>query len=410
MDIQDVVRELLSPAGCDDPFPLYSALHAHGPVAAVGPDAHPSVRALVHGHAAVNEVLRDPRFRNSDATRLDRLQPGWRDHDLLTTLTGSMMFANGPGHTRFRRLFQSVFTPRRVADLEPAIADLVDTVCDRMARNAADGATLDLMTEFAYRVPAGVVGRLFGIPERHWDQIPPRANLINDALSPRGHDPVVFSAANTAARELVGYYLDLIEQLRNEPDGGIISGILEQGAAGGHDVTDLELAHNLVVTYNAAFATTTPMIAHGLVQLLARPAHAARLRDDPATAPAYVEEILRFVSPVQFVSRAVAEDVEFHGVTVPAGYTALVLLGAANRDPARFADPDAFDPDRPDNHPISFGIGPHYCLGAALARSEGVLALPRLLRRFPDLAIGPDPVLDNSLLIPSYRSLPITLG
>ncbi|MEV6522891.1 cytochrome P450 [Longispora sp. NPDC051575] len=410
MDAGTILRKILSPAGRRDPWPLYASLHALGQVNALPRIPGSKMCAVVNGYEAVGEVLRDVRFVNLDRDNIADSRPDWEEHPFYTTLMGTIMFSNAAEHSRFRRLFGKVFTPRRVTAMEESITDLIDARLDDMAAAGADGSELDFMTEFAYPVPAGVVGQLLGIPESEQAWVPPRTDLINEALNMRVNNTRVLEAADVATQELVDYYLDLIGRLRAEPGDDVTSGLIQEIDAAGGGVSDLELACNLVVTYNAAFSTTTPMFAAALVELLERPEQAARMRDEPEAAGPLVEEILRYQTSVHFVSRSASEDLTVHGVDIPKGGTILVMLGAANRDPKRFADPDLFHPERLDNNPISFGVGPHYCLGAALSRREAQLALPRLLRRFPELAIGENPQLNDSILLPSYLRLPVTLG
>jgi cytochrome P450 len=167
---------------------------------------------------------------------------------------------------------------------------------------------------------------------------------------------------------------------------------------------------NLILLLVAGFETTTNLLGNGLHLLLQRPQHAARLRDDPELAPAFVEEILRYDSPVQLTERFAGVDAEVGGVPVPAGSELILFLGAANRDPQRFADPDRFDPDRPDNAVLSFGAGAHYCLGAPLARLEARVALPALLRRFPRIAPADEPTRRDRLTLRGWATLPVALG
>lgn len=181
-------------------------------------------------------------------------------------------------------------------------------------------------------------------------------------------------------------------------------------AAGAADrLTGPELLANLGLLLIAGFETTTNLLGNGLVALLDRPGQLARLRAEPARASGYVEEMLRFDAPVQLTSRYPAVPTELAGTPVPAGHTVLVLLGAANRDPARFPDPHSFDPDRPANQPLSFGAGPHFCLGAALARLEAQVAFPLLLRRFPDIAPAGAPLRCDRLAFRGYASLPVNV-
>jgi cytochrome P450 len=174
----------------------------------------------------------------------------------------------------------------------------------------------------------------------------------------------------------------------------------------GHQVTDLELVGNLLVLFNASFSTTIHLFGNSLPLLLA----SSRIRSTPDLMPAYVEEVLRYDTPAHVFVRVVSADTEFLGVPMEKGQLVAVLTGAANRDPRRFEEPDRFDPARPGNQPVSFGAGPHFCLGAALARTEAKLALPMVLDRFPQLALAGAPVRTDQLILRGYESLPVTVG
>jgi cytochrome P450 len=180
--------------------------------------------------------------------------------------------------------------------------------------------------------------------------------------------------------------------------------------AGGDRLTGGELMGNLALLLVAGFETTTNLLGNGVVLLLDHPGEAKRLATDPELAPAYVEEVLRVDSPVQLTERFAGQDAEIAGVEIPAGSELIVLLGAANRDPERFAEPERFVPDRPGNAPLSFGAGAHYCLGAPLARLEAQVALPALVRRFPELELIERPVRRDRLTLRGWAALPVALG
>jgi cytochrome P450 len=405
-EASQVLAGLLSGEGLADPYPFYAELHRLGPVSAL-PD-HPSYAALVNGYDAVGRVLRDPVFRVSDAAFAEPLMPDWHQHPVLAMLYGSMMFSNAPHHTRMRRLFQAVFTPRRVVELEPAIVRLTDDRLDRIAALGANGAEVDFMAEFAYLLPSGVVAALLGIPDDDLGWFRPRVERINDYLDVAGKTPEVLAAADTATLELTGYYTDLIARRGAQPRDDLVSSLV-QAVDAEPTLTDEELVSNLLVLFNASFVTTIHLLGNGLRILLDRPELAAALRSEPAAAASYVEEMLRFDTSVQFVARFATQDTEVAGVTMPAGRLVLIVLGAANRDPKRYRDPDVFDPARQDSKPLSFGAGPHYCLGAALARAEARLAFPMLLRRFPALAAGGPPVRNQQQFLRGYSRLPVVI-
>jgi cytochrome P450 len=402
------LRPLLSGEGRRDPYAFYAKLHAEGPVGRLDP-RRDRYDLVVHGYDAVAGVLRDPAFGMLDADHMDRGRAQWRQHPALRTLLGSIFFANGAPHTRVRRQFSQVFTARRVTALEPAITRLAGQLLDRLAALGAGGRPVDFMAEFALPLPSDVIGELLGVPEPDRAWFPPRVLAIG-ALLELG--PAVWKhlpAADQAAVELTDYFAGLAAQRRAAPRGDLVSALVEAQATAADQLSDVELLANLITLFNAGFVTTTHLLGNGLTLLLQRPAERAALLADPGLAPGYVEEILRYEPPVHFGVRRALTDTEVAGLAVPAGSTALVLLAAANRDPVRFPDPDAFLPTRADNQPLSFGGGPHYCLGAALSRVEGRLALPMLLARFPRLALAGEPGERSQLVLRGYDSLPVTV-
>lgn len=403
-----LTAELLGPEGHRDPYPLYSALHRLGPACALTPGVTPYA-AVVHGYEAVDRALRDPNLLVTHAAQVERGRPDWRDHPTLLTLLSSLMFTNAPGHGRMRRMFQQVFSPRRVESMAPEVDRVLSVLLDRMAAHGAGGAEVDFMADFAYPVPSGVVGALLGVPDDDLAWFRPRAQAINDHMDSGGNAPDLLAAADRAAAELSGYYRDMMAQRRANPRDDLVTNLVQALDAGEHDVSEADVVSNLVVVFNAGFVTTINLLGNGLPLVLERPALAAGLRDDPALASRCVEEILRYDTSVQLVTRWAADDGDVAGVPLAAGEGVLVLIGAANRDPHRFADPDSFDVDRADNAPISFGAGPHYCLGAALARLEGRLAFSALLGRFPRLARASAPTRNTQLLLRGYEVLPVTV-
>jgi cytochrome P450 len=345
--------------------------------------------------------MRDTSFEVYDAFWLASTTPGWQQHPVLVMLMNSMMFSNGDQHGRMRALFRKVFTPRRVRRMEPEIVRITAELLDRLAELGADGAEVDYMAEFAYLLPARVVGRLLGLPDEDISWFRSQVDLINDWLDFRRKGLDVLAAADEAAAGITEYYLDLIALRRKEPQADLISDLARAVDRGQHQVTDLELVGNLLVLFNASFSTTIHLFGNALPLLLERPA---------SQMPAFVEEVLRYETPAHVFIRVASADTEFLGVPLKRGELVAVLTGAANRDPRRFPDPDRFDPARPDNQPISFGAGPHYCLGAALARAEARLALPMVLKRFPQLTLGGNPIHTDQLILHGYKSLPIVLG
>ncbi|QNE18974.1 cytochrome P450 [Kribbella qitaiheensis] len=304
-----------------------------------------------------------------------------------------------------RALFRKVFTPRRVQEMEPDVIAIASELLDRIELAGAGGAEVDYMAEFAYLLPARVVGRLLGLPDDDISWFRSQVDVINDWLDFRRKGPEVLAAADKAATDITTYYLDLIAQRRAKPEQDLISDLTKAIDDGTHQVTDLELVGNLLVLFNASFSTTIHLFGNAMPLLLSE-GH-SQLLADPA---AYVEEVLRYDTPAHVFIRVAGKDTEFLGVPLKEGQLVAVLTGAANRDPRRFSEPDRFDPTRPDNQPISFGAGAHYCLGAALARTEAQLALPMVMERFPQLALGSEPVRTDQFILRGYKSLPVTVA
>jgi cytochrome P450 len=396
---------LLSKQGRRDPNPFYAELHRQGPVCVLTDPAE-KFDVVVHGYDAVHEALRDPALHVMTGDYPDRRgSTRWRAHPALRVLVNSIFFTEGPDHSRVRRLFSQAFSARRVAALEPAVERIVDRLLDRLAERGAGGTPVDLLAEFALPVPSDVVGELLGVPEEDRGWFPARVRAFGAILDLGAGIWRFQQAADLAAEELTGYFAELVAKRREEPRDDLVSVL-----AAADDLHDDELVANLLTMYNGGFVTTTHLIGNGVRILLDDPAEKARVLADPVRAEGFVQEVLRYEPPTHFSIRWAAHDTEIAGTKVPRDSRVLVLLGAANRDPHRFTDPDAFDPGRDDGQPLSFGAGIHYCLGAVLSKLEGRIALPRLLRRFPNLALAGDPGERTTLMLRGYESLPVTVS
>ena len=394
------LKPLHTEEGRRDPYRIYAELHRMGQVCAVEPGEHYAF--VVHGFEAATQVLKDgATFKIADETLLKTTR-GWDQNRAHAVFMNSVFFTNSPRHTRMRKLFNQAFTQRRVYDMEPAIDRLTVELLDRLA--AADGA-VDFMKEFAFPLPANVLGELIGVPERDRAWYRPRALLIGELLELGGSAPSVIRRADEAAVEITDYFADLVAQRRREPQNDLISALVRVLATDEGAMTEHELLANLVVVFNAGFVTTTHLLGNGLTILLNHPHLLARLREDPSLAPSYVEEMLRYEVPTHFSVRYCAQDTTVAGVEIPEGSWVLVLSAAANRDPARFPDPDVFDPARPDNHTLAFSAGAHYCLGAALARLEGARGLNLLLQRFPVIKLAKPPGTPRQLMLRGHDEL-----
>ena len=394
-DVDQWLFELTQPAGRDDPYPRYEALRRTAPVALAEDGA-----IVLTRYADCHAVLHDPRFGRPDADELLTAigLPNWRELPAIWTLNTSMLSVNPPDHTRLRRLVSRSFTARRVEQLRESVAGLVERLLDDLEGGG------DFVDTFAFPLPVAVIGELLGVPESDRAQFQPLVRdwtMILDVF-----DLDVLTRANEAAAEMRHYLGELAQARRRNPQDDLISALV---GTGDDDVlTEDELVTMAALLFSAGFETTTHLLGNGLVALLAHPEQAEALRRDPGLAPAAVEELVRFDSSVQITGRMALADTEVGGVPMPAGSRLVCYLGAANRDPDRFRDPDRLDLTRREGAPLSFGGGAHYCLGAPLARLEAQLALPALLQRFPDLALAVGARRRDSLTLRGYLSLPVT--
>jgi cytochrome P450 len=383
-------------------MPLFAELHRIGPVCRLEPGTSPYA-VVVNGYDAAQEALKDTRFH-----RLLTADPDPKD-SVLRRLGGSMMFRNEPDHLRMRKVFQAVLTPRRLAGFEPVVDDLVAELLDDLGKTGADRQPVDFV-DFAYRLPITVIGAFLGIPRSDLGWFRDRTQRIDEYLDLGGKAPEKLAAANQAADELNAYYARMIAERRIRPRDDLVGSLVHALDSGTSGIDEQELIDNLLVLVNASFVTTMNLLTNGLELLLAEPPLIDALRDDPGLAADYVEEILRHQSSVQLISRKASTDLELAGEPIAEGSLVLILPGAANRDPAKHPDADTFDPGRDDLQHLSFGAGPFYCVGAALARMEGRAAFGQLFRRFPGLRLASEPVRSRSLLLRGHQSMPIRLG
>jgi cytochrome P450 len=394
-EVSTLLDELTTMVGREDPYPRYQRLRQMSAVVRAKDGA-----LVVTRYADCSTVTRDPRFRHLPPDLLAYLgYPDWAEHPALRQLFTSMLLLNPPDHTRLRRLVSTTFTARRVQALRPAIVRMVDDLLDGMTGEA------DFVTAFAFPLPVNVIGELLGVPASDRAQF---QSLVRDwAQVLEVITPEVLSRADPAAATIRDYLTGLVAERRRRPTADLLSALVAAEEAG-DQLSEDELLTTAALLFAAGFETTTNLLANGLVALLEHPAQLRLLRDRPDLAQPAVEELLRFDSPVQLISRVVAEPVELGGITVAAGERVVAYLGAGNRDPERFTDPDRLQLTRPpDNAPLSFGGGIHYCLGAPLARLEAQVALPALLRRFPRLTLRGAPERRNSLSLKGFTRLPV---
>jgi cytochrome P450 len=296
----------------------------------------------------------------------------------------NMLLADPPDHTRLRRLVSRSFTPRQVERLRPAIHRLVEGLLD----DAAARGEIEFMTEFALPLPMAVIGELVGVPESDRATLQPAVRAAAKSIEPVQSDEEV-EASFEAITTLGEYFEGLLAERRQHPRDDLLSALVQ---AREHDdrLTDEEIMSTAILLFAAGFETTTNLLGNGLLALLQHPDQLDDWRAHPDIAGTAVEELLRYDSPVQFNMRCALEPADLIGVALERGDRVIVLQGAANRDPIRFARPDELDLRRANNVPLSFGWGIHHCIGAPLARMEGEIAFNALLARFRTIDLMTD--------------------
>lgn len=399
--VDDVLHELLAtPQGNADPYPYYRELLEAGPMHRSSKDG----LWYAVGYDACHHLLMDKSFGHKDnefvlhqgvnKERLERLRKRQRRLGL------SMVTENPPEHTRLRGLVSSAFTPRRVESLRPRIVELVEDYLDRMAEQRE----VDVMQALAFPLPVTVIGELVGVPEEHRERFRP---LVMDGMAagrPNATEEDI-QRAERRGEEAEALFRELFDERRASPRDDLLTDLIAAHDEGDR-LSEDELLSTAFLLFFAGFVTTTNLIGNGLLALLRSPDQLARLWTRPELVPSAVEEMLRYDSPVQLLSRSALQPAVVAGVEFAPGESTIVLIGGANRDPARFPDPDTFDVARPDNRPLSFGWGIHHCLGAPLARLEGQVVFDRLRDRFSEIELLEDaPEFSPGLGLRGLRSL-----
>jgi cytochrome P450 len=377
----------------DDPYPVYDRLRREAPLA-----WHDDTGMwLVARHDDVDRLLRDRRLGRvfTPYEPRERYDP-W---NLLNI--HSLLELEPPDHTRLRRLVAHPFTPRRIAGLRGRIAELADGLLD-----AADPDDVDLMADYADRLPVDVIAELLGVPEELRAPLRPWSNQIV-ALYELEHDDATARAAVEASIAFTAMLDELIAWRRRSPGEDLLSALVHADVDGDALTRD-ELVATAALLLNAGHEASVNVIGNGVVALLAHPAQLDRLRA-AGEMPAAVDELIRYDSPLSLFQRTVFEPVDIAGRRLEPGARVGLLLASANRDPEAFADPDTLDLDRSPNPHVGFGAGIHYCLGAPLARLEIAVALDRLLARAPDLAVVSPPERRRSFQFRGYRRVQLRL-
>lgn len=380
--------ELLhSTAFVTDPYPIFSRLREESPV-------HWVERWgcwLLTRAEDIDATIRDTRrFSSADrVTRVIERTPGWETGAfaaLHENFAVGMAQTDPPNHTRVRGLVSSAFTPRRVENLRARVEELVDGY---LTPHLATGR-LEVVADLAHPLPAVVIAELAGFPVADRDRFRDWTYRINAFFFQSGTaDPVAAADADAAVREARAWIHDLLAERRANPTDDLLSALVAAEIEGGR-LTEAELLSTAITLFLGGHDTTTQLIALGMSALVRHPGALDILRARPELIPAAVEEMLRYDAPFQMNLRFVTEDVALGGQTLRAGDLVRQALGAANRDPARFDDPDVFRIGRPPARHLAFGLGPHFCPGAPLARLQTQIATEAMIRRLPGLRLDPD--------------------
>jgi cytochrome P450 len=387
--------ELFEGAFWRDPYPAYAVLRDAQPVRTVQrPDGNVW---LLSRYADVRAALADPRLSKDWRYTL----PPEQRAEAPAANIPMLLLLDPPEHTRLRKLVSRSFTLRRMEELRPRVEQIATELLDALP----PAGRVDLMAEYAFLLPVFVICELLGVPADDRDDFARWSNTMVDEYT---QDE---TAAASAA--LHGYLAELVERKRQEPDGALISALIEV-AEDGDRLSQQELVAMAMMLLIAGHETTVNLIGNGVLALLTHPEQRALLRERPELLPAAVEEFLRWDSPVHSTPlRFAAEDVEYSGVTIPARSVVTLSLAAANRDPDRFPDSEELRIDRDAAGQVAFGHGLHHCLGAQLARIEGQEAIGLLLARRPEMTLAVDPqelLYRHSRLIRGLRELPVELG
>jgi cytochrome P450 len=391
-------RLLNEPEGKADPYPLYRRLHEIAPFHQSTLDG----KWYVTRYDTCQQVLLDSRFGHSQE-RLFRRPGGMtpeQDQRFEERMAKrrrrlSMLTENPPEHTRLRRLVSKAFTFRRVEGLRPRVAELAAGYLDRMAEERET----DVMTALAFPLSVNVIGELVGVPRGQWARF--RRIVQEGLLAADRPDPTEeeIQRAEHAFEEMEAVFVELVEARRAELRDDLISALIAVRDEEDSQLSEEDMVSTAFLLFLAGSVGTTDLVGNGLLALFRHPGELARLWNDASLVTPAVEEMLRYDSPAQLVRREALEPAEVEGHELATGETIIPLIGAANRDPRRFPDPDRFDIGRTDNHPLSLGWGIHHCLGAPLARAQGQIVFGMLRERFSSLdLLDPAPQLASSLL------------
>ncbi len=399
----DLFLPLRSAGNVDDPYPIYNVIRTVRPVLEVPtPDWNGPGAWLLTRYEDVRDVLRSADF-SADRSQAPLIQQNLdRMPEFLQQSSRglrTMLIMDPPDHTRIRKLVNRAFTRSRIERLRGHIEALVQQLIDAAEQTARDTGSFDVIHDFAEPLPAIVIAELLGVPTDDHRQFREWSSALIASLG--APDPDQVAAGSAAMQSILGYLRDVIAERRRRPQDDLISAMIAAQEAQ-DTLTDLELLATSNLLLLAGHETTTNLIGNGLLALMRERDAWTQLCSEPELAPVATEELLRFDGPVQATVRVASADVEMRGHTIPKGALVLVNIGAANHDPAVFADPARLDLTRDPNPHLAFGFATHFCLGAPLARLEGALSFEAFARRMPTLELVTER--------PEYRPNPVLRG
>jgi cytochrome P450 len=382
-EVMAALFDPMSPAFRADPYPLYARLREVTPATAT-----PLGSVIVTRYEPVDRVLRSSGYRSPRGYREPDDPAGPARFDPAGALTRhrrhQILFQSGETHARLRRLITKVFTPRAVRELAPR----VEAIVDQLLAPALERGAMEVIDDLAFPLPSIVICELLGVPPADRDRNRAWASATAPTLDPVC-SPEQLATAERAMSEWDDYMHAFVADRRAHPGSALIDAMLAVEDEGSQ-LSEDEVVANATFLFAAGHETTTNLIGNGLLALLRHPEQLAALQRDPSGIENAIEELLRYDSPVQFAARVALESTAIEGAAVEPGVVVMLALGSANRDPRRYDRPDQLDVRRADVKPLSFGGGPHYCIGAALARLEGRIALAGLLSRARSIELAGD--------------------
>jgi cytochrome P450 len=404
----DFLSVALTPEFRENPYQFFSLLREHEPV-----HQTPFGVYLISRHADASAIARDPHLSNNQHNSElyeSFVRAGGEPEGQMAQMNDVvMLFIDPPDHTRLRGLVSKAFTPKMVERLRARVQQIVD---DRLDTVAARGdGRMDVVTELAYPLPVVIICELLGVPAEDQATFQSWSSELAASIDP---DPLVTpeqqERINAAGDAFLEYFADLIDRRRRSLRDDLLSALIE-AEEGGDRLSEEELLGTALFLLIAGHETTVNLIGNGTLALLQHRDQLERLRDDPSLDRHAIEELLRFDSPVQLTQRITLDEYHVGDVTIPKGQNLVPLLGAANRDPEEFDQPDRLDLGRENaNRNVAFGGGHHFCLGAALARLEGAVAIGTLVRRFPDIELAGEPVRRTTFTLRGLEHLPVAIA